>query len=562
LSTLSAPDKLKALIKTAFDMDASPLNLHPPGVRTGRLRISLAVLLGVLVAWTALIVTGVLPPSFMWARARLPVETAGVLVLSLLSALAYIRYSLTGAPSQLFLALAFVNLASTRLVLGVILPPGTLGITADKALYLWMPGRVFAGLLLVGAAFRSSALEREHPHRLREFLVSAAIVGVGLLPVELVVWTARHDLPLLSHPGASGLLSRLSSGRLPAVTTTDVLLGLALTCTYLVAAYGFWRRAEESDSSSSWYLVLALPVAAFAQFHNMLLPTMPADRISSADALGVLFWATLLIGQIVEVRDTYFSERARARELASAYETERERVRDLEQVDRDKAELAQLLTHDFLHAVAAMRSYAVTLARRWPDLSDDLRLEVAQWMERETGRLRDLAEQGVFVLEARGGKVLVRPKPERAADLAREAADAVDHLGGRLQVMVPAGSEGLMVLADRTRVLQVARNLLANADSYSEPGTPVGFEVAATATDVVFSVKDKGPGIPPELIGLLFRQFSRLPGAERDGSGGSGLGLYISRQIVEAHGGRIWVESKVGEGSSFSFSLARVKDAG
>ncbi len=128
--------------------------------------------------------------------------------------------------------------------------------------------------------------------------------------------------------------------------------------------------------------------------------------------------------------------------------------------------------------------------------------------------------------------------------------------------MVPAGSEGVLVLADRTRVLQVTRNLLLNAESYSEPGTPVGLEVVANSTEVVFSVKDKGPGIPPELTGLLFKQFSRLPGSERDGGGGSGLGLYISRQIVEAHGGRIWVESTVGEGSSFSFSLPRSKDAG
>jgi signal transduction histidine kinase len=541
-------------------MDAPPVNPHPSGVLSGRLRVSLAVLLAVLAAWTALMIVGVLPSTVLWARARLPLETAGVLVMSLLSALAYIRYSLTGAPSQLFLSLAFVDLASTRLLLGVVLHQGTLGITTEKALYLWMPGRLFAGLLLLAAALRSSQKEREHPHRLREFLVSAAIVGIGLLPIELVLWATRHALPQLSRPGASGWLPRLSGGQLPALTTTDVLLGLVLTCTYLVAAYTFWRRAEESRGPSTWYLVLALPVAAFVQLHSMLLPTMSSDRISSADALGVLFWATLLIGQIVEVRHTYFSERARASELASAYETERDRVRDLEQVDRDKAELVQLLTHDFLHAVAAMRSYAVTLARRWPDLSDDLRFEVAQWMERETGRLRDLAEQGVFVLEARGGKVQVRPKPERATELAREAADAVDSLGGRLQVMVPAGSENLMVLADRTRVLQIVRNLLVNAESYSEPGTTVSLEVVATASDVVFSVRDRGPGIPPELISLLFKKFSRLPGSERDGSDGSGLGLYISRQIVEAHGGRIWVESKVGEGSSFSFSLARVKD--
>jgi signal transduction histidine kinase len=210
-----------------------------------------------------------------------------------------------------------------------------------------------------------------------------------------------------------------------------------------------------------------------------------------------------------------------------------------------------------MHAVAALRSYAVSLTKRWPDLSDELRLEVAQWIERETGRLRDLAEQGVFVLEARGGEVMVRPKPERAAELVREAADAVDGLGGRLRVAVQAGSEGALVLADRTRLLQVTRNLLLNAESYADPGTAVGLEVVANATEVVFTVKDRGAGIPAEQRGLLFKQFSRLPATDRDGGAGSGLGLYISRKIVEAHGGRIWVDSEVGQGSSFSFSLPR-----
>src|SRR6266540_7206860 len=182
-------------------MNASAADPHaPPRVRTGPLSVALAVLLGVLLAWTALVVSGFLPSSVSWPRARLPLETAGVFVVSLLAALAYIRYSLTGAPSQLFVSLAFVDLASTQLVLGLILHPGTLGITADRVLYLWMPGRLFAALLLLAATFPSSLEKHDHPGQLREFMVSAAIVGGGLLPVEMVLWIARHDLPAFSHP--------------------------------------------------------------------------------------------------------------------------------------------------------------------------------------------------------------------------------------------------------------------------------------------------------------------------------------------------------------------------
>ncbi len=109
-------------------MNFSPANPYaPPRVRTGQLRVSLAILLGVLVAWTALVVSWVVPSSVSWPRAGLPLETAGVFVVSLLAALAYIRYSLTGAPSQLFVSLAFVALASTQLVLGVICIPAPSG---------------------------------------------------------------------------------------------------------------------------------------------------------------------------------------------------------------------------------------------------------------------------------------------------------------------------------------------------------------------------------------------------------------------------------------------------
>jgi signal transduction histidine kinase len=554
-----SPDKL---IKPRFDMGSLLTDLSPDiQARSARLRATLVILvLGALVAWTVLVVAGVLPPDVMWPRARLPLETAGVFVVSLAAALAFIRFSLTGVPSQLLVSLAFVTLASSQLVLGVILHPGTLRITPDRALYLWMPGRFLAGLLLIAATLPANLKGRDHPGRHREFLVAAAIVIVGLLPAEMLLWLARHGLPPLYQPG-DGLLPRLSNGRLPVASTPDIVLGLALTGIYVVAAYRFWKLPREVGSIYSPYLVVALLLVMFSQFHQMLLPTISSGLITSGDVLRILFWGALVIGQTVEVRQTYFSERARTRELAALYETERSRVRDLEQIDREKAELAQLLTHDFLHAVAALRSYAVTLTKRWPTLSNELRLEVAQWIERETGRLRDLAEQGVFVLEARGREVDVRPRPEQAVELVREAADAVDELGGRLLVTIRAGSERARVLADRTRVLQVTRNLLLNAESYSSPGTPIRLEVIADSTEVIFTVSDQGSGIPPEHTGLLFHQFSRLPNADRNGRGGSGLGLYISRQIVEAHGGRIWVESTPGQGTSFAFSLPRAEDA-
>ncbi len=111
-----------------------------------------------------------------------------------------------------------------------------------------------------------------------------------------------------------------------------------------------------------------------------------------------------------------------------------------------------------------------------------------------------------------------------------------------------------LVPCDGTRVRQVVLNLLSNAGRYTERG---GVRVRAYrhAGDVVVSVSDTGPGIAAEDMGKLFQPFHQLDGSLRRRHGGTGLGLYISRNLVELHGGRMWVESEPGVGTSFHFSL-------
>ena len=146
---------------------------------------------------------------------------------------------------------------------------------------------------------------------------------------------------------------------------------------------------------------------------------------------------------------------------------------------------------------------------------------------------------------------------ERAADLARDAADAVVELGNRLSVSVQPMAEDANVEADRSRLLQVFRNLLSNAEKYSDPGSAVQLLVDATEAEVMFEVIDRGPGIAEEDNPRLFQRFSRIRAPHTTTVRGSGLGLFISRGIVEAHGGRIWAESTSGIGSRFGFSIPR-----
>ena len=120
--------------------------------------------------------------------------------------------------------------------------------------------------------------------------------------------------------------------------------------------------------------------------------------------------------------------------------------------------------------------------------------------------------------------------------------------------LVEVGENLPAVAADETRLVMILRNLVSNAVKYAAKGTEIRVSVLRKGKDILVSVSDQGPGIPVEEQSRLFQAFERLEaGATK--SKGLGLGLLVCRRLVEAHGGRIWVESKVGKGSTFYFSI-------
>jgi signal transduction histidine kinase len=115
-----------------------------------------------------------------------------------------------------------------------------------------------------------------------------------------------------------------------------------------------------------------------------------------------------------------------------------------------------------------------------------------------------------------------------------------------------------IVFADPFRVEQVVLNLLSNADKYTPDGLPIDVSTETWNGSVTVSVRDIGPGIPPEHRHLIFDRFYRVKNGAAAGRPGTGLGLYIARTLVEAMSGRIWVDSGIGIGTTFSFSLQTV----
>ncbi|MBI4545370.1 MAG: PAS domain S-box protein [Gemmatimonadetes bacterium] len=176
-----------------------------------------------------------------------------------------------------------------------------------------------------------------------------------------------------------------------------------------------------------------------------------------------------------------------------------------------------------------------------------IRASAAQ-MERLIGNLLEIRR-----MEA--GRLRLDCKPEEPAGLIAEACHVLQPLASvksqLLQTEIPA--DGLpRVLADRERVLQVLSNLVGNAVKYTPAGGRITVRAETREAEVGFLVSDTGPGIPPEHLPHIFERFWQV---RQSGRRGIGLGLAIAKGIVEAHGGRIWVESRPGAGSTFHFTL-------
>jgi signal transduction histidine kinase len=503
-------------------------------------------------AWTVLIATTpVVGFGVGWPRFLVSPESVGMVASVLTAFLVYLRYSVSGSDRFLFIALAFIVLAFSQLILGVSISEGS-GAVPQQEVYLWTAGRVLAAVLLFMGATKSARGEKDVRESARTFLVATAAVLAVTAAVDAGIWAVGDRLPSLST--ATAEVARQSSGILPGLTLPGLVMGSLGSALYLTAAAMYLRPLDRPPAESLW-LAPGLVIAGFSHLHYMLFPVILTDRLSTGDLLRILFAAVLLAGVAWELRRTVLSERFRASELQALYAGEQVRVRELEEIDRTKAELFRVLTHELAHPVATLRGFVMSLSSRWDELDDGTKLRTLRRMDDESKRLRDLAEEVVSVsqLDAPGFSVALRE--ERVTDLLREASAFAGSVDARVRTETDDPVRSAMVVVDRARMMQVFRNLVSNAVKFSPDVASVEIDARLDGAEVVFSVTDQGSGIPSEDIPRLFHQFTRLHRAGEEEIAGSGLGLYISRRIVEAHQGRIWVESEVGAGSVFNVAL-------
>jgi len=157
------------------------------------------------------------------------------------------------------------------------------------------------------------------------------------------------------------------------------------------------------------------------------------------------------------------------------------------------------------------------------------------------------------------------PLDRRSLDLgalAREVVEVARALAEDKQVVLDVAPAALTVSADRDRLAQVLHNLLANAIRYTPPGGTVRLAASRADGEVRVEVSDTGPGIPGDELPRIFGRFHRVDRSRSRATGGAGLGLAIVKHLVEAHGGRVWVQSAVGAGTTVGFGLPASEEGG
>jgi len=233
-------------------------------------------------------------------------------------------------------------------------------------------------------------------------------------------------------------------------------------------------------------------------------------------------------------------------------------ITELKRLEQVRKDFIANISHELRTPLSSIRGYAETLASGALE-EPERALEFVNIIRRHSERLSSLLFDILSLSRIESGESVLR---KREFDLVQAALDTVEQLeekaaAKQIQVQTTASSESLPVMASREFIDQVLVNLVDNAIKYSPPGSRVEVRLTALPQEVQVDVADNGIGIPAEDLDRVFERFYRVPKDRSRKVEGTGLGLAIAKNIIAAHHGRIWVESELGKGSTFSFVIPR-----
>jgi signal transduction histidine kinase len=307
-------------------------------------------------------------------------------------------------------------------------------------------------------------------------------------------------------------------------------------------------RRTDSDRNANYLLVsltfgLAVSLCTFLAIYYYLNHEVSLRRQAEAEAMK--------LNESLERR-----VRERTTQLADVNQQLELRNREVEHANRMKSEFLTRMSHELRTPLNAIIGFSDLMAEESAGPLNEKQKRFIQHVSAGARHLLQLINDVLDVSKIEAGKIEFHPEDFIASDAISEVLSVITPLADSKEIRVEnrVGNEWAL-RADRIRIKQILYNLLTNAVKFTAEGGRVCIEAFRETKFVRFCVSDTGIGIPPDEQRMIFEEFHQVGGTTKDPNQGTGLGLTITKKLVELHGGRIWVESNPSRGSSFSFTI-------
>jgi signal transduction histidine kinase len=437
-------------------------------------------------------------------------------------------------PRLRWIAGGFIVLGIGGLVFGYLPPIVHRELSSNTAVYLSRYVWTVAGI-----RFLIGLIPRDPPPIAPRSLTVMLAATFGL--VALVLWLPFH-LPTMVHPSNLSEQAARHHLILEGLTPWHWVVSLVPFALALIAIAAIARG--KSEVALGGRLLIAMILFAGAQLHDMPWPSAYGPVLTSSDVLELVFAGVVVVAGIIELHRV-------GDERAMLLAREQEYSRSLRDLAALKSDFTAMIAHELGNPLSAIRRYADLISRG--HLEVEQREQALLAIQREAKLMTELVIDVQESARIERADFDVELRPCAIEQLIDDAAAYARTLPGEHQLTV-VGTTG-RVRADPDRIGQVLRNLLNNAAKYSRSGSRIELLAIPESGHIRIEVSDDGPGIDPDEIEQIFGKFKRGRGTSV--SHGLGLGLYVARRIVIAHGGDLMVRRREGSGSIFAFSLER-----
>ncbi len=227
-------------------------------------------------------------------------------------------------------------------------------------------------------------------------------------------------------------------------------------------------------------------------------------------------------------------------------------IKERKEIEQQRNIFISLISHEIKNPLTTINGYLEILKRHLKN--DSKSLNYLQTISRQTDSINNLMNDFLDITQMKVGKFRIFKEPFDLNLAIKEVMEAHNSDSGEIMLK---GKVKTIINADRNRICQVITNLLSNSIKYGSDGEPIIISVKENTKELIVQIADSGPGIPKSEQKQIFDLFVRTRGALNSKTKGHGLGLFICREIITLHKGKIWLESIPGQGSTFSFSLPK-----